>query len=110
MADKYYKVAVDNWELEEKELHYPNGQEDIKIIPVVGGEGGRGVGRFIVGAVLIGAAIFNFCKFFRIWWIYKGCFRRSISSYSCHIGIALVLRYFRNAYSCSHCLRNRTRS
>ena len=57
MADRYYKVAVDSWELEEKELHYPNGQEDIKIIPLVGGAGGRGVGRFIVGAVLIGAAI-----------------------------------------------------
>ena len=58
MADRYYKVAVNNWELEEKELHYPNGQEDIKIIPLVGGAGGRrGLGRFIIGAVLIGAAI-----------------------------------------------------
>ena len=56
MADRYYKVAVDNWELEEKELHYPNGQEDIKIIPVVGGEGGRGIGRVLLGAALIGGA------------------------------------------------------
>ena len=39
MADRYYKVTVGNWELEEKELHYPNGNEDVKIIPVVGGEG-----------------------------------------------------------------------
>ena len=37
MADKYYKIAVNNWEIGEEELHYPNGQEDIKIIPVVGG-------------------------------------------------------------------------
>ena len=57
MADRYYKVAVGNWELEEKELHYPNGQEDIKIIPLVGGEGGRGLGRFILGATLIGIGI-----------------------------------------------------
>ena len=56
MADRYYKVAIDNWELEEKELHYPNGQEDIKIIPVVGGEGGRGIGRVLLGAALIGGA------------------------------------------------------
>ena len=56
MADRYYKVTVGNWELEEKELHYPNGQEDIKIIPVVGGEGGRGLGRVLFGAALIGAA------------------------------------------------------
>ena len=56
MADRYYKVAIDNWELEEKELHYPNGQEDVKIIPVVGGEGGRGIGRVLLGAALIGGA------------------------------------------------------
>ena len=56
MADRYYKVAIDNWELEEKELHYPNGQEDVKIIPVVGGEGGRGVGKVLLGAALIGGA------------------------------------------------------
>ena len=56
MADRYYKVAVDSWELEEKELHYPNGQEDIKIIPIVGGAGGRGLGKILLGAALIGAA------------------------------------------------------
>ena len=56
MADRYYKVAVDNWEIGEKELHYPNGQEDIKIIPVVGGAGGRGIGKILLGAALIGGA------------------------------------------------------
>jgi len=56
MADRYYKVAIDDWELEEKELHYPNGQEDMKIIPVVGGEGGRGLGKVLLGAALIGGA------------------------------------------------------
>ena len=57
MADRHYKVSVGNWELTKEELVYPNGDEEIKIIPVVGGAGGRGVGRFILGAVLIGAAI-----------------------------------------------------
>ena len=56
MADRYYKVAVDNWEIGEEELHYPNGQEDIKIIPVVGGAGGRGIGKILLGAALIGGA------------------------------------------------------
>ena len=65
MADRYYKVAVDNWEIGEKELHYPNGQEDIKIIPVVGGAGGRGLGKILLGAALIGGALFNrWCKFY----------------------------------------------
>lgn len=58
MADRYYKVSVGSWEIKKEEIHYPNGQEDIKIVPIVGGEGGRqGVGRFLIGAVLIGAAI-----------------------------------------------------
>jgi len=56
MADRYYKVAVDNWEIGEEELHYPNGQEDIRIIPVVGGAGGRGLGKILLGAALIGGA------------------------------------------------------
>ena len=56
MGDRHYKVLVGNWEIKEEEIHYPNGQEEIKIIPIVGGEGGRGKTRFIIGAVLIGAA------------------------------------------------------
>ena len=55
MADRYYKVAVNNWEIGEDELHYPNGQEDIKIIPVVGGAG-RGWGKILLGAALIAGA------------------------------------------------------
>ena len=58
MADRYYKVAVGDWELTTEELTYPNGQEEIKIIPIIGGEGGRGgFGRFILGAALIGVGI-----------------------------------------------------
>jgi len=56
MADRHYKVAVGDWEIGEDELHYPNGQEDLKIIPIVGGAG-RGFGRFLLGAALIGVAI-----------------------------------------------------
>ena len=58
MVDRYYKVAVGNWELTEEELVYPNGQEDIKIIPVVGGAG-RGFRRFLLGAALIGVGILS---------------------------------------------------
>lgn len=57
MADRYYKVLVGDWQIKEEEIHYPNGQEDIRIIPIVGGEGGRGTRAFIIGAILIGAAI-----------------------------------------------------
>ncbi len=55
MSDRHYKVILDNWELKEKELHYPSGASDIKIVPVVGGAGGN-TGRILLGAALIGAS------------------------------------------------------
>ena len=69
MGDRYYKVLVGDWEIKEEEIHYPNGQEDIKIVPIVGGEGGRGTRQFLLGAALIiGARI---CTW---WWIICGSF------------------------------------
>ena len=55
MADRYYRVLVDEWELDDKELHYPSGASDIKIVPVVGGAGGN-TGQILLGAALIGAS------------------------------------------------------
>ena len=55
MADRYYRVLVDEWELDDKELHYPSGASDIKIVPVVGGAGGN-TGQILLGAALIGGA------------------------------------------------------
>ena len=55
MSDRHYKVILNDWELEEKELHYPSGHNDIKIVPVVGGAGGN-FGRVLLGAALIGAS------------------------------------------------------
>jgi len=57
ISERYYKVSVGKWELSEEELLYPSGLEDIKIIPVIGGAGGRGTGRFLFGIAIIGAAI-----------------------------------------------------
>ena len=56
MSDKYYKVIINNWELEEKELHYPTGQSDIKIVPVISGAGGASGRQILFGAILIGAS------------------------------------------------------
>ena len=55
MSPKYYQVKVGNYDIDESELTYPIGQEDIHFIPVISGAGG--VGKFLVGAVLIGIAI-----------------------------------------------------
>jgi len=53
MNPKFYQVKIGNYEIDESELDYPIGQEDIHFIPVIIGAGG-GVGRFITGAVLLG--------------------------------------------------------
>ena len=41
--------------LDEEEIHHPIGQEDIHIVPVISGAG-RGTGRILLGAALIGAS------------------------------------------------------
>tara|TARA_R100001443_G_scaffold26093_1_gene39261 strand:- start:10356 stop:10970 length:615 start_codon:yes stop_codon:yes gene_type:complete len=56
MGPRYYKVIVDDLALEPKELFYPTNSA-IKIVPVVGGEGGKGLGSILLGAALIGIAI-----------------------------------------------------
>jgi len=56
MADRYYQVLVDDYEIGEEDIHNPIGQSDISIVPVITGAGG-GAGRFLLGAALIGFAI-----------------------------------------------------
>ena len=55
MADQYYKVSTESWEIGEDEVAYPLGASDISIIPVVGGAG-RGSGKILLGVALIGAS------------------------------------------------------
>ena len=57
MNPKYYKVKIGNYDIDESELAYPIGQEDIHFIPVISGAG-RGFGKILLGAALIGAAFF----------------------------------------------------
>ena len=52
MMDKSYKVIVNEKPRSLEEIHFPTGQSDIKIVPVISGQG-RGFGRIILGAVLI---------------------------------------------------------
>ena len=62
MRDGYYKVAVGKFDLQladhPEQLHYPMAADDVvKVIPVVSGAGGRGLGAILAGAALIGFAI-----------------------------------------------------
>ena len=58
MIEQNYCVKVGEYEITDKELDIPVGQQEIKIVPVAIGAR-RGLGRFLLGAVLIGVAIFN---------------------------------------------------
>jgi predicted phage tail protein len=56
MVDQHYKVLVGKRALTLDELHFPVGQEEIKIVPVVVGAGG-GTGQILAGVALVAAAI-----------------------------------------------------
>ena len=56
MNPQYYQVKVGNYAINEKEIHHPIGQENIHIVPVISGAG-RGAGKILAGAVLIGIGI-----------------------------------------------------
>jgi len=58
MGPKYYQVKVGNYDIDESELAYPVGQEDIHFIPAISGAG-RGFGKILLGAALIGFAFMN---------------------------------------------------
>ena len=59
MSPKYYQVKVGNYDINENELSYPVGKEDIHFIPAISGAG-RGAGKILLGAALIaGAFIIN---------------------------------------------------
>ncbi|NCX55677.1 MAG: tail assembly protein [Burkholderiaceae bacterium] len=52
MNDQYYKVIVGDYSLAINELHDPSGQQEIKIVPVIGGAGGE-FGTIIAGLALV---------------------------------------------------------
>ena len=69
MNPKYYQVKIGSYDIDESELGYPIGQEDIHIVPVISGAGGRGgLGKVLLGAALIGIGMatggITFASFF----------------------------------------------
>ena len=55
MNAQYYQVKVGNYSVNQEEIHHPIGQEDIHIVPVIGGAG-SGTGKILLGAALIAGA------------------------------------------------------
>jgi len=56
MADQFYRVSLDDRDIDLDELHDPIGQQTIKIVPVVSGAGA--VGRILAGVALIVGSLF----------------------------------------------------
>jgi len=59
MANQYYRVSVNNVDIDKTELHDPVGIAEIKIVPVITGSG-RGFGKILLGAALIGLSFLSF--------------------------------------------------
>jgi len=57
MMEQNYCVKVGDYEINETELDIPTGSQEIKIVPVIMGAK-KGFGRFLLGAILIGVAVF----------------------------------------------------
>lgn len=55
MMEQNYCVKIGNYDIDSSELEHPIGKQEIKIIPVV--TGSRGLTKFIIGAVIVGAVI-----------------------------------------------------
>ncbi len=57
MSAQYYRVTVDGFGLTLDDLHHPVGQQEIRIIPVIGGAGGD-VGQILLGVALVIGSFF----------------------------------------------------
>lgn len=100
MADQHYKVIVDGYDTDLEEIHYPASQT-IKIVPVLGGAGGGGVGKIFTGIALIavsfllpGAGLFGATSVFgataATGWAAAGI-ATTIGTIASAVGVALVL-------------------
>ena len=58
MSNRYYKVLVNEYEIDDTQIHEPTGKQEISFVPVISGAGGN-TGRLLLGAALIGLAIVN---------------------------------------------------
>jgi predicted phage tail protein len=97
MAEQHYRVDVGNYGLTLDELHHPTGQQEIKIVPVIGGAGGN-VGQILLGVGLIaasfllpGAGIFGATSVFGVTAAQGGVVLAGIGTALSAVGASLVL-------------------
>ena len=98
MSPKHYQVKVGNYAVDESELLHPIGKEDIHFVPVITGAG-RGFGKVLLGAALIGLSFISFGGAPGLGAAFKGGFTAAkfakvgfISKGLAGLGAALVLQ------------------
>ena len=98
MNPKYYQVKVGNYAIDESEIGHPIGKEDIHFVPVITGAG-RGFGKVLLGAALIGLSFISFGGAPGLGAAFKGGFSAAkfakvgfISKGLAGLGTALVLQ------------------
>lgn len=57
MVQHNYRILVGGYSISEEEISHPVGQNVIRIIPVVAGAGGSGIGKVLAGVAIIGLSI-----------------------------------------------------
>ena len=97
MANQYYRVSVNNLDIDKTELHNPIGISEIKIVPMIAGSG-RGFGKILLGAALIGLSFISFGGANSMAFAFKGGFTAAkfaevglISKSLAYVGASLVL-------------------
>jgi predicted phage tail protein len=97
MADQHYRVSTGNFELSLDELHYPAGQEEVRIVPVVVGAGGStgkillGIGLIAASFLLPGAGAFGTTSIFGVSAAQGGAVLAGIGTALSVVGASLVL-------------------
>jgi predicted phage tail protein len=97
MADQHYRVSTGNFDLSLDELHYPAGQEEVRIVPVVVGAGGStgkillGIGLIAASFLLPGAGAFGTTSIFGVSAAQGGAVLAGIGTALSVVGASLVL-------------------
>ena len=85
-----YRVIVGKDDVEAERLHDPSGRQQIKIVPVIAGAGGK-FGQVILGAALLGIAWWNPAGIMATTLFSAGGTTVTLASLSVNVGLGLVL-------------------
>lgn len=97
MAAQHYRVLVGDYGVTLDELHHPSGQQQIRIVPVIGGAGGDlgnillGIGLIAASFLLPGAGIFGTTSVFGVSAAQGGAILAGLGTALSIVGTSLVI-------------------